>query len=104
MPMDKDRARAAIAALVESYRALPPAPADAAQHDALVALVERMLDLKRQHAAEAALFSERRHALADQIAHTDAEIDRRVCALYGLTDAEAALVLAPAPEPVRTTR
>lgn len=79
-------------------------PADAAQHDALVALVERMLDLKRQHAAEAALFSERRHALADQIAHTDAEIDRRVCALYGLTDAEAALVLAPAPEPVRTTR
>ena len=81
-----------------------PQPPDAAQHDALVALVERMLDLKRQHAAEAALFSERRHALADQIAHTDAEIDRRVCALYGLTDAEAALVLAPAPEPVRTTR
>ncbi len=73
-----------------------PEPPDAAQHDHLAALVERMLDLKRQHAAESVLFSERRHDLAQQIARTDAEIDRLVCALYGLTEAETALVLGSA--------
>lgn len=70
-----------------------PQPPDAAQHDELVALVERMLALKRDWAAETALFSERRHDLAAQIAQTDAEIDRLVCALYGLTAAETALAL-----------
>lgn len=67
-------------------------PADKDRHDRLVALVDTMLRLKREHAAESAAFSDKRHDLAERIARTDAAIDALVYELYGLTDEEIALV------------
>ncbi len=67
-------------------------PADKAQHDAIVALVEEMLQLQKDHAEAERNLDDRRHALQRRIAQVDAEIDRRVYDLYGLTVAEVALV------------
>lgn len=67
-------------------------PIDRARHDRMVTLVETMLRLKREHAAEAQVFSDKRHELAEQIERTDREIDALVYELYGLTDDEIALV------------
>ncbi|MDX2136771.1 MAG: TaqI-like C-terminal specificity domain-containing protein [Chloroflexota bacterium] len=67
-------------------------PADKARHDRMVALVEAMLRLKREHAAESQVFSDKRHEIAQEIERTDAQIDALVYELYGLTDAEIALV------------
>lgn len=67
-------------------------PADRARHDRMVALVTEMLALKRQHAAESLTFSDKRHELAERIASIDAQIDALTYDLYGLTDAERALV------------
>jgi predicted RNA methylase len=74
-------------------RTIDPAnAADVAAHDRIVALVDDMLRLKREFAAESAVLSERRHILSEQIARTDAAIDAAVYALYGLTAEEIALV------------
>jgi type I restriction-modification system DNA methylase subunit len=74
-------------------RTIDPAnAADVAAHDRIVALVDDMLRLKREFAAESAVLSERRHILSEQIARTDAAIDAAVYGLYGLTAEEIALV------------
>ena len=68
----------------------PKNQADQAAHDHIVALVEKMLSLHRQR-----ILTKTPHeqtALDRQIAVTDAQIDREVYALYGLTDEEITLV------------
>jgi type I restriction-modification system DNA methylase subunit/predicted type IV restriction endonuclease len=65
-------------------------PADAARHDRMVALVERMLDLHRKLAA-ATLPADKR-LYQRQIDSTDAQIDALVYELYRLTDEEIAIV------------
>jgi hypothetical protein len=67
-------------------------PADKARHDKMVALVETMLRLKREHAAETQVFSDKRHEIKEEIERTDRQIDALVYELYGLTDDEIALV------------
>jgi len=67
-------------------------PADVARHDRLVALVERMLALHEELAAARASAPARVVLLERQIAATDAEIDRLVYDLYGLTEEEIRLV------------
>ncbi|MHB9035008.1 MAG: hypothetical protein ACYC6L_18415, partial [Anaerolineae bacterium] len=63
---------------------------DAALHDQMVALVERMLQLHRDLAA--ASTPPQRELLQRQISAADAEIDRLVYRLYDLTAEEIALV------------
>jgi len=65
-------------------------PADVAQHDKMVALVERMLDLNKKLAG--ARTPQVKTALERQIAATDGGIDRLVYDLYGLTEEEIAIV------------
>jgi hypothetical protein len=67
-------------------------PEEKAQHDRMVELVERMLQLHREHAAASATADDRRHLLQHQIEQTDAAIDTLVYQLYGLTDEEIAIV------------
>lgn len=67
-------------------------PAERAMHDRMVALVEEMLRLKREHAEAEAALEDRRHDLARAIERTDREIDRLVYQLYGLTEEEIAIV------------
>lgn len=75
------------------FRALNLDDADErALHDRMVALVEEMLRLKREHAAAEAAKEDRRHALARQIQRTDRDIDALVYQLYGLTEEEIAIV------------
>jgi hypothetical protein len=63
---------------------------DRARHDRMVALVEQMLTLHRDLAAANTAHDK---TLAErQIAATDKQIDRLVYELYGLTDAEIAVV------------
>jgi hypothetical protein len=63
---------------------------DRACHEKMVALVEQMLQLHRDLAAAKTAHDK---TLAErQIAATDKQIDRLVYALYGLTDAEIAVV------------
>jgi hypothetical protein len=64
--------------------------ADRNRHDQIVELVKRMLALHRQRAA--ARTPTEQTMLDRQIAATDAQIDHLVYALYGLTEAEIALV------------
>ena len=63
---------------------------DAARHDRMVILVERLLDLNKQ-LPEAALPYDRER-LRRQIEATDRQIDDLVYELYGLTDEEIKLV------------
>jgi hypothetical protein len=65
-------------------------PADVARHDQVVTLVERMLELHRKLAAEQVPHA--RTVLQRQIDATDRQIDALVYELYGLTDAEIAIV------------
>ncbi len=65
-------------------------PRDAARHDQVVTLVQRMLDLHRELAA--ARTTHDKTALQRQIDATDRQIDRLVYDLYGLTDDEVAIV------------
>jgi type I restriction-modification system DNA methylase subunit len=80
-------------------------PAEAARHERVVALVEEMLRLQKEHAQAEALKEDRRHDLARRIAQLDAEIDALVYELrpkgvpegkagagYGLTEEEIAVV------------
>ena len=65
-------------------------PTEKAQHDKLVALVESMLDLQRKHHETR---MERDKVLYErQIKVVDAQIDRLVYDLYGLTEEEVKVV------------
>jgi hypothetical protein len=63
---------------------------DKERHDRMVTLVERMLEMHQQLAG--ARTPQERTALERQIAATDAQIDRLVYDLYGLTEDEIAIV------------
>lgn len=65
-------------------------PADAARHDRMVELVERMLTLHKQ--LSAAQTPHERTLLQRQIEATDGQIDRLVYELYGLTEEEIRVV------------
>ncbi len=64
-------------------------PTEKAQHDTLVALVEKML---AHHQELANASGQHKKALEQLIASTDREIDNLVYALYGLTEEEIAIV------------
>ncbi|CCF85305.1 hypothetical protein [Nitrolancea hollandica] len=68
----------------------PGNPAENAQHDRLVELVDRMLSLKHQVAAVRTSYE--KTALQRQIEITDKQIDRLVYELSGLTDEEIQIV------------
>lgn len=68
----------------------PKNKSDVAAHDRIVSLVEKMLSLHPQRAA--AKTPHEQTALDRQIAATDAQIDREVYALYGLSAEEIQLV------------
>ena len=61
------------------------------QHDALVKLVEEMLELQKER-AEVGELDDRRHALKRRIEQVDKEIDELVYELYGLTEEEIRIV------------
>jgi len=65
-------------------------PADKTRHDRMVQLVELMLGLHKQFAT--ANTGHEKTALQRQIDATDRQIDQLVYELYGLTDAEIAIV------------
>jgi hypothetical protein len=68
-------------------------PAEKAAHDGIVALVEQMLALqKERQSVRPEDDFDRARALDNRIAEVDAEIDRRVYALYGLTEEEIQIV------------
>ncbi len=67
-------------------------PADVARHDRVVALVEQMLRVQKEHAQAEADKEDRRHDLARRIERLDAEIDALVYELYGLTEKEIEIV------------
>jgi len=67
-------------------------PADVARHDRMVALVEEMLRLQREHAEAEALKEDRRHDLARRIGQLDVEIDVLVYQLYRVTEAERQII------------
>ena len=67
-------------------------PAEKAAHDEIVALVEEMLALQKERAAAESALDDRRFSLSKRIEQVDAEIDRRVYALYGLSEAEIRVV------------
>jgi len=71
-------------------------PTDVARHDRMVSLVTRMLDLHQRVAAEQTPHV--KTALQRQIEATDRQIDALVYELYGLTEAEVAVVEGKAPE------
>ncbi|MBW7959707.1 MAG: Eco57I restriction-modification methylase domain-containing protein [Candidatus Promineofilum sp.] len=65
-------------------------PTDVARHDRMVALVQNMLDLHKELAAERN--PQVKTVLQRQIEATDAQIDRLVYELYGLSEEEIAIV------------
>lgn len=65
-------------------------PVEEAQHNQMVARVERMLDLHKRLAA--AKIAHEKTMIQRQIEATDRQIDRLVYELYGLTDEEIAIV------------
>ena len=64
--------------------------AEKAQHDKIIALVESMLGLNKQHSTTKS--TAQKDILRRQIDATDHQIDQLVYQLYGLTDDEVALV------------
>jgi hypothetical protein len=65
-------------------------PADKARHDRLVALVDKMLALTQK--LRGATSESEKAALQNAVTTTDAEIDRLVYELYGLTEEEIKIV------------
>ena len=63
-------------------------PAEKAAHDKMVSLVERMLELHKRSART----PQEKEMLAREIEATDAQIDRLVYELYGLTEEEIRIV------------
>ena len=88
--------------IIQQTRELPlPAfdlKAGKALHDRMVSLVEAMLDLHKKLAA--AKTPQEKTVLERQIAATDAEIDRLVYELYGLTEDEIKIVEGESKNPV----
>jgi hypothetical protein len=84
--------------LPEDVRCLPirrinfDDPAEKQQHNALVALVDEMLQLQKDYAEAEREKEDRRHALKRRMDEVDAAIDRRVYNLYGLTEDEIKVV------------
>ena len=77
--------------VIKNLREFPfPKKIAKSQTDRIVALVEKMLDLQKQRAAVKTPHEQT--ALDRQISATDAQIDRLVYDLYGLTEEEIALV------------
>jgi hypothetical protein len=63
------------------------------QHDAIVALVEEMLELQKEYAqSDRKLFAEKAEAVKRKIDAVDAKIDQAVYRLYGLTEEEIRVV------------
>jgi hypothetical protein len=67
-------------------------PTDVAQHNILVALVERMLALNKELAEGNKTTPHRNNLIRRQIEATDREIDNLVYNLYGLSDEEVRIV------------
>jgi type I restriction-modification system DNA methylase subunit/DNA-binding transcriptional MerR regulator len=67
-------------------------PQDAARHNLMVAWIEDMLRLQKEHTQAEAWKEDRRHDLARQIEQLDAQIDALVYELYGLTEEEIAMM------------
>jgi len=67
-------------------------PAEKQQHDALVALVEEMLQLQKDYAEAEREKEDRRHALKRRMDEVDAAIDKRVYNLYGLMEDEIKVI------------
>ncbi|MBE9595102.1 MAG: hypothetical protein IMF19_16675 [Proteobacteria bacterium] len=65
-------------------------PTEKAQHDKLVALVENMLELQKKH--HEARMERDKELYKRQIRIVDAQIDRRVYDLYGLTEENVKVV------------
>jgi hypothetical protein len=65
-------------------------PSEKAAHDKIVSLVERMLELHRR--LPAARLPQEKEMLQREIEATDAQIDRLVYAMYGLTEEEIKVV------------
>jgi Cys-tRNA synthase (O-phospho-L-seryl-tRNA:Cys-tRNA synthase) len=65
-------------------------PTHVAQHDKLVALVESMLELQKKH--HDARMDRDKELYERQIKFVDAQIDRLVYVLYGLTEVEVKVV------------
>ena len=72
------------------YRPTPGDAQDIAKHDRVVSLVSSMIGLNKEHAATKS--EAQKSIIQRQIDATDAEIDRLVYDLYGLTEGEIALV------------
>ena len=68
----------------------PSNPEDAAIHDRMVSLVGQMLELHKK--LDVAKLGSEKEMIQRRINATDAEIDRLVYELYGLTDEEIAIV------------
>jgi hypothetical protein len=65
-------------------------PAEKAQHDKLVALVESMLELQKKH--HEARMEQDKELYERQMKLVDTQIDRLVYELYGLTEGEIKVV------------
>jgi Cys-tRNA synthase (O-phospho-L-seryl-tRNA:Cys-tRNA synthase) len=65
-------------------------PAEKAQHDKLVALVENMIELQKKH--QEARMEQDKELYERQIRIVDAQMDRQVYELYGLTEEEIRVV------------
>ncbi|MFA0821563.1 MAG: Eco57I restriction-modification methylase domain-containing protein [Methanomethylovorans sp.] len=68
----------------------PSNPEDVARHDRMVSLVEQMLELHKK--LDIAKLGSEKEMIQRRINATDAEIDRLVYELYGLTEEEIAIV------------
>ena len=68
----------------------PTNPEDVTRHDQIVALVEQMLDLNKK--LDAANMSHENEMLKRRIDATDAQINKLVYELYGLTEEEIKIV------------
>jgi hypothetical protein len=67
-------------------------PAQKAQHDHIVRLVEKMLALKSQHTHLQTTLDDKRHEVLADINTVDQQINTAVYELYGLTEDEIKLV------------
>jgi Cys-tRNA synthase (O-phospho-L-seryl-tRNA:Cys-tRNA synthase) len=65
-------------------------PTHVAQHDKLVALVDSMLELQKKH--HEARMEQDKELYGRQITMVDAQIDKQVYDLYGLTEEEVTVV------------
>ncbi len=76
---------------------IPTLAADDPRRAELSALAQKMLSLQQTLADDNFIFHDHRHETRRRIQETDQQIDQLVYALYGLTDAEIALVEASVP-------